>query len=55
MEGRGTADKLDPVANSRGLAKLIPNARLRLYPDAGHAFLLQEQPTFLPLIESFLR
>jgi len=50
----GTADKLDPLANSRALAKLIPKARLQLYPDAGHAFLFQEQATFLPLIESFL-
>ena len=50
----GTADKLDPVANSRELAKLIPKARLRLYTDAGHAFLFQDQAAFLPLLESFL-
>jgi pimeloyl-ACP methyl ester carboxylesterase len=50
----GTADKLDPAANSREIAKLIPNARLQLYTDAGHAFLFQDQATFLPLIESFL-
>jgi pimeloyl-ACP methyl ester carboxylesterase len=50
----GTADELDPVVNSRELARLIPNAKLQLYPGAGHAFLFQDQATFLPLIESFL-
>jgi pimeloyl-ACP methyl ester carboxylesterase len=50
----GTADKLDPVANSHHLANLIPNAKLQLYPDAGHAFLFQDQATFLARVESFL-
>jgi pimeloyl-ACP methyl ester carboxylesterase len=50
----GTNDQLDPVANSHTLARLIPGARLTLYPDAGHAFLFQDQAAFLPLIESFL-
>jgi pimeloyl-ACP methyl ester carboxylesterase len=51
----GTLDRLDPTANSQTLAKLIHNAELRLYPDAGHAFLYQDQPNFVPTIESFLR
>jgi pimeloyl-ACP methyl ester carboxylesterase len=51
----GTEDRLDPVVNSRTLAGLIPRARLKLYPGAGHAFLFQDQAAFLPLIESFLR
>jgi pimeloyl-ACP methyl ester carboxylesterase len=51
----GTLDRLDPVANSQTLAKLIHGAELRLYPDAGHAFLFQDQATFVPTIESFLR
>jgi len=50
----GTADQLDPLANSRTLASLIPGAKLTLYPDAGHAFLFQDQTAFVPLIESFL-
>ena len=50
----GTVDRLDPLANSRTLARLIPRARLQLYTDAGHAFLFQDQATFLRLIESFL-
>ena len=50
----GTADQLDPVANDRTLARLIPRARLVLYPDAGHGFLFQEGTRFASLIESFL-
>jgi pimeloyl-ACP methyl ester carboxylesterase len=49
----GAADPLDPVANSRTLAKLIPNAQLVLYPDAAHAFLFQE-PDFAARVDSFL-
>ena len=50
----GTADQLDPLANSHTLAHLIPGAKLTLYPDAGHAFLFQDQAALVPLIESFL-
>ncbi len=50
----GTADRLDPLANSQTLATLIPGARLVLYPDAGHAFLFQDEAAFVPVIESFL-
>lgn len=49
----GAADRLDPVDNSHTLARLIPNATLKIYPDAGHAFLFQEQ-TFASLVDSFL-
>ena len=51
----GTLDLLDPIANSHTLARLIPGAKLSLYPDAGHAFLFQDQAKFLPMIESFFR
>ncbi len=50
----GTLDRLDPVVNSHALAKLIQGAKLVLYPDAGHAFLFQDQTAFIPAIESFL-
>jgi pimeloyl-ACP methyl ester carboxylesterase len=50
----GTEDQFVPLANSHTLARLIPGARLTLYPDAGHAFLFQDQTAFVPLIESFL-
>jgi pimeloyl-ACP methyl ester carboxylesterase len=50
----GAADQLDPAVNSRTLAGLIPGAKLTLFPDAGHAFLFQDQAAFVPQIESFL-
>jgi pimeloyl-ACP methyl ester carboxylesterase len=50
----GTADRLDPVANANLLARLIPGATLKLYPDAGHAFLLQDETAFAVLVGSFL-
>ena len=51
----GTADRLDPVTNDHALAaRLIPRARLVLYPDAGHAFLFQEGAPFTFLIGTFL-
>jgi pimeloyl-ACP methyl ester carboxylesterase len=50
----GTIDRLDPAANNYALARLIAGARLKLYPDAGHAFLFQDEKAFVPLIESFL-
>lgn len=51
----GTEDRLDPTTNSHALARQIPDATLKLYPDAGHAFLFQEAATFVPLLEAFLR
>jgi pimeloyl-ACP methyl ester carboxylesterase len=50
----GTEDKLDAVSNSRTIARLIPGARLLLYPDAGHGFLFQEGTPFAVTVESFL-
>lgn len=51
----GTVDRLDPVANAHLLARLIPGAALKLYPDAGHAFLFQDSTAFAVLVNSFLR
>ena len=50
----GTDDRLDPLANAHLLARLIPGATLKLYPDAGHAFLFQEGTAFATLVNSFL-
>lgn len=50
----GVSDQLAPVANDHILARLIPGARLVLYPDAGHGFLFQEGTSFASLVESFL-
>jgi len=51
----GTSDRLDPVANSHTVAKLIRGAVVDLFPDAGHAFLFQDQGPLIARIESFLR
>lgn len=51
----GTADRLDPVANVHALARLIPGAKLTIYPGAGHAFLFQDEAAFISQTESFLR
>jgi pimeloyl-ACP methyl ester carboxylesterase len=50
----GAEDQLDAVANDRAIARLIPGARLLIYPDAGHAFLFQDERAFVPVIDSFL-
>ena len=50
----GAADRLDPMANSYALVSLIPGAKLTIYPDAGHAFLFQDQAAFVSLLDSFL-
>ena len=50
----GTADRLDPVANDRRVAMLIPGTQLALYRDAGHAFLFQDEARVVARIESFL-
>ena len=43
-----------PPANSRLLARRIPGAQLRLFPDAGHAFLVQDGPAFARAVRRFL-
>ena len=50
----GSQDQLDAVANSRTIARLIPQAKLLFYPDAGHGFLFQEGTPFAVTVESFL-
>ncbi|HEX4289879.1 MAG TPA: alpha/beta hydrolase [Trebonia sp.] len=50
----GAEDQLDSVSNSRAVARLIPAARLVIYPDAGHGFLFQEGTRFAVTVESFL-
>jgi pimeloyl-ACP methyl ester carboxylesterase len=50
----GTEDQLDAESNSRAIARLIPGAKLLLYPGAGHGFLFQEGTSFALTVESFL-
>jgi pimeloyl-ACP methyl ester carboxylesterase len=50
----GIVDLLDPVANDHRITVIIPKAQLELYPDAGHAFLFQEEASFVSKIDTFL-
>jgi pimeloyl-ACP methyl ester carboxylesterase len=50
----GTEDIVVPAVNSRRLARRIPDARLKLYSHAGHAFRVQDQARFAPLVDRFL-
>ena len=50
----GDEDIVVPTANSRQLARRIRGAHLRLYGDAGHAFLIQDRARFAPLVDRFL-
>jgi pimeloyl-ACP methyl ester carboxylesterase len=43
-----------PPANSRLLAKGLPNAQLHLYPDSGHGFLFQYAVQFGTEVNTFL-
>jgi pimeloyl-ACP methyl ester carboxylesterase len=52
--GDGAEDALIPSANSPRLGRLIPHARVKLYPDAGHGFLFQDESSWLRLVERFL-
>jgi pimeloyl-ACP methyl ester carboxylesterase len=52
--GDGAEDELIPSANSRLLGRLIPHARVKLYPDAGHGFLFQDEAGWARVIERFL-
>jgi pimeloyl-ACP methyl ester carboxylesterase len=50
----GDEDRLDPLGNDRMIASAIPGAELVTYPDAGHAFLFQDEAAFVPRLLAFL-
>jgi pimeloyl-ACP methyl ester carboxylesterase len=50
----GRSDIVEPPANSGIIAALIPHAELRLFPDAGHAFMFQYNRTFARTATLFL-
>jgi pimeloyl-ACP methyl ester carboxylesterase len=50
----GAEDQLDTRSNSQTVVRLIPGAKLVIYPDAGHGFLFQEGTPFAVTVESFL-
>jgi pimeloyl-ACP methyl ester carboxylesterase len=50
----GFHDRLQPVYRSFAMASAIPDAKLVLYPDAGHAFLFQYHEEFAREVLAFL-
>ena len=43
-----------PSSNSADLARRLPNARLKLYPDAGHGGVFQYHDEFVAEVLEFL-
>jgi pimeloyl-ACP methyl ester carboxylesterase len=52
--GAEVNDMMIPTINSQILADHLPNARLRIYPDAAHGFLFQYPRQFAGLVTEFL-
>lgn len=50
----GERDTIVPVINGRILASLIPNARLEIFPDGGHLFLLTHPEESVAMLRDFL-
>lgn len=54
LVANGDNDIVVPTENSHRLAEHIPNARLSIYPDAGHGFLFQHAEQFGAEVNAFL-
>jgi pimeloyl-ACP methyl ester carboxylesterase len=54
LVANGIADKMVPSEHAFAIARNAPNAKLILYPDAGHAFLFQYAQDFSAEIVKFL-
>jgi pimeloyl-ACP methyl ester carboxylesterase len=50
----GDSDRLIPTKYSYLIAGLIPNATIKIYPDAAHGFLFQHHEQFAADVLSFL-
>ena len=50
----GDQDRMVPSHNSADLARRLPNARLTIYPDAGHGGIFQHHERFVPEAVEFL-
>jgi pimeloyl-ACP methyl ester carboxylesterase len=51
----GASDRVVPPRNSRILNRHVPESRLKLFPDSGHAFLFQYRRRFAHRVKVFLR
>lgn len=54
LVANGDNDRMVPTINSYDLAKLIPNAEIKIYPDSGHGSLFQFPNNFAHLVQNFL-
>jgi pimeloyl-ACP methyl ester carboxylesterase len=54
LVANGDQDVMVPSSNSVDLARRLPNARLELYPDAGHGGIFQYHEEFVPEVLDFL-
>jgi pimeloyl-ACP methyl ester carboxylesterase len=54
LVANGDHDLMVPSSNSADLARRLPNARLKLYPDAGHGGVFQYHDDFVAEVLEFL-
>jgi pimeloyl-ACP methyl ester carboxylesterase len=54
LVANGDHDRMVPSSNSTELARRLPDARLELYPDAGHGGIFQHHNAFVPAALKFL-
>jgi pimeloyl-ACP methyl ester carboxylesterase len=54
LVANGDDDRMVPTTNSYDLARRLPNATLRIYPDAGHGGIFQAHQRFVPEALAFL-
>jgi pimeloyl-ACP methyl ester carboxylesterase len=54
LVANGDQDRMVPSGNSVDLARRLPNARLKLYPDAGHGGVFQYHREFVEEVRAFL-
>ncbi len=55
LVANGDQDRMVPSSNSTDLARRLPDARLELYPDAGHGGIFQYHAEFVPQSLEFLQ
>src|SRR4051794_224709 len=54
LVANGDHDRMVPSHNSADLARRLPNAQLKIYPDAGHGGIFQYHAEFVPEALDFL-
>jgi pimeloyl-ACP methyl ester carboxylesterase len=54
LAANGENDRMIPTINTHLLGERLPDARVKIYPDAGHGFLFQYPTEFAADIDAFL-